>query len=488
MSADRSANLKRNGAGRHTPPISTGERVGYGERVLILGGGIAGLTTALELLRRGRQATVVEKAATVGGLARTVQHGPFRFDVGGHRFHSDDERLLRWLHDLLGDDLLRVQRRSHIYLRRRFLPYPLRFPGSLAAFSAPEVARILLSYLAARARHRLGNRAPARSFEEWVVRRFGRALYEIYFRPYTEKVWGMPPTDLSAAWAAQRISVPGLWSAIRRTFVPGDAPPPTLVSKFWYPRAGFGAIARRLAEEIEALGGEILTEATVHRLQLAEGAYTLTYRRGDYGRRQGAHVVSTIPLDALLRALPGEDPPLAATRLDYRDLLSVFLAVDRPRVSADQWTYFPQPELIFGRTHEPPNWSPEMAPAGMTSLVAEIFTGRDEPLWQQPAEKTIAQTVAQLEGIGFLPPDSVVDARLLRVENAYPVYRVGYEKQLAQVHQYLARYPCLQLVGRTGSFRYLNSDGVMESAFALVEWLTGGAPTRRPLPEDYVVP
>lgn len=469
------------------------------EPVIILGGGVAGLATGLELRRRGWPVTILERADKVGGLARTVVHDGFRFDVGGHRFHSHNPRLLRWLKELLGDDLLRVPRRSHIYLQGQFIPYPLQFPQALGIFSPLQLGRVLGSYLAAQARRAVAPHEAA-SFEEWVVRRFGRALYEIYFKPYTEKVWGIPCDRLSADWAAQRISLPSLLAAVRRALWAGRRPPPTIVSEFYYPRYGFGMIPERMAQEVRRLGGEIITRATVTELRPSGPGYAVRYKRGGSMECvEGGRVVSTIPLGALLSALPGEGTEISSTKttgnstpaefdsLDYRDLICLFLAVDRPQVSRDHWTYFPQPELVFGRTHEPRNWSAALAPEGMTSLVAEIFTGRSEATWQEADEALAQKAIDQLESLGFLPEGSVTEWRVLRVPNAYPLYRIGYADELQHIHRRLGRFPRLHLVGRTGAFRYLNSDGVIEDAFALVDWMCGLTSERADVSADYVV-
>lgn len=459
----------------------------YAEDVAILGGGVAGLASGLELARRGWRVTVLERGNEVGGLARTIEHGDFRFDVGGHRFHSDNAGVLRWVQALLGEELLTVERRSHIFLQGRYVSYPLQFPGALRIFSLPQLLRVLGSYGAARWRQRRAQN-DARSFESWVVERFGRELFEIYFRPYTEKVWGIPCTALSADWAAQRITVPNLAQTIRRTLAPGRRPPPTLISRFYYPRYGFGMIPARIAEELQNAGGRLLTRATVSGVRPEAGGYAITYQSEDGEHRLGAgKVISTLPLDVLQRALPGDPAAPAGAGLEYRDLICVFLAIDMPQVSPDHWTYFPQRELIFGRTHEPGNWSEEMAPSGMTSLVAEIFTARDEEIWQWTDDIIAQKTVGQLEAMGRLSASRVVDSRVIRVKNAYPVYRIGYAAKLQEARSYLARFPGLHLAGRTGAFRYLNSDGVLEDVLALVDWLVGNAPQRSDVFEDYVV-
>ncbi|MGD1994939.1 MAG: FAD-dependent oxidoreductase, partial [Anaerolineae bacterium] len=415
-----------------------------GNEAVILGGGLAGLVVARELLRRGWPAVrILEREVQVGGLARTIVRGGFRFDLGGHRFHSDSPALLTWLEELLGEDLLRVPRQSRIWLGDRFADYPLRFPGALHVFSPSQSFRILRSYLASTIR--CHSPASDRSFEDWIVRRFGRALYEIYFRPYTEKVWGIPCHELSADWAAQRISLPSLSQAIRRAILPGRQPPATIVSRFWYPRCGFGSIPERLAQEVEGLGGQIALGATVTSVEANPDGFLVGYQQGGQIRLDRAsHLISSIPLTALLPAIstePDSEQILQSYPLRYRDHICVFLAVDSPRISPDSWTYFPQKELLFGRTHEPRNWSAALVPPERTSLVAEIFTNRDEPTWQQTDGDLIGRTVQELETIGFLPRHQVADGWVLRVEDAYPIYDLEYAHNVAQAKHFLSRWP-----------------------------------------------
>ncbi len=454
--------------------------------VAVLGAGIAGLTVARELLRRGHRVTLLEKAGAPGGLARTFARDGFRWDLGGHRFHSNNPAVVDWLRELLGPELLTVPRVSHIVLGGRPVDYPLSFPDALSAFPPGRAAGMLLSFGLAQWRER---GRPDRSFEDWVVKRFGWGIYRAFFEPYTRKVWGIPPARLSAEWAAQRIGIPGFWEALRGALRPPADPPPTAISRFYYPRLGFGQIPETLAASIQALGGELRLNATPVRLAPAppgaDGsglrlAWTEAGAQGAVGRRHeltARHVVSTIPLDPLLALLPGEPP---APALAYRGLICVFLALDRPRVSADSWTYFPDPDLLFGRVHEPKNWSPALVPgADVSSLGVEIFTGPGESVWSWPDERLVETTVAQLAALGRLEPTEVRAAHVVRVPHAYPIYELGYAARLAGVRQWLAQWPTIHLIGRTGSFRYLNSDGVVEDAFRFLEVVD---PSPAPLP------
>ncbi|MBZ0302426.1 MAG: FAD-dependent oxidoreductase, partial [Anaerolineae bacterium] len=333
------------------------------EHTIVLGGGIAGLATGYELARRGQKVTILEKNPDAGGLARTLVFDNFRFDIGGHRFHSNNEDVVNWVKELLGPDLLRVPRISHIRLGQKYVSYPLEFPSALNIFPPITAARMVASYILAQFTQR---NKPILSFEDWVVARFGRALFDVYFGPYTRKVWGIPTDELSAQWAAQRIGIPSLTQAVLRLLRPKHGPAlATAITEFYYPRQGFGMITDRLQEEVEAMGSQVITRATVKTVNPDTGVVTYELD-GATHEVTGDRVVSTIPLSLLLRMLPqesGASKVAEAYKLDYRDIIVVDLALNCTQVSTDSWTYFPDPKLIFGRTHEPKNWSAEMVPS-----------------------------------------------------------------------------------------------------------------------------
>ena len=445
---------------------------------VILGGGVAGLTFALEASRRGRRVLVLESEDQVGGLARTLRFGEFRFDIGGHRFHSRWPEITQWVLDVLDGDVREVPRRSRIRLEGRYVDYPIRFPNALAAFNPWQATRILTSYLwatIARLRKR-----PDVSFEDWIVRRFGRSLYNIYFRPYTEKVWGFPCAELSADWAAQRIRLPSLSAAVVGGLLRRSPAPSTLVSQFLYPPLGIGVLPDRMAEKAQQTGlTTIRLGSRVTRVEPegASGGWRV-YFRGAKGEEvvTGGRLVSTLPLEGLLGMLPipkVESSALAAG-LPYRSLACVFLAVDGPRVSDDTWTYFPDRHLVFGRTHEPGNWSPRMVPEGKTSLCVEIFCSEGDEVWRRSDQDVIDPVLADLDRLGFLPRSRVREAWLLRASHAYPIYRVGYAEHCSRVSSAVSRWPTLHLLGRTGTFRYLNLDAVIREGLDLAGSLCQG--------------
>jgi protoporphyrinogen oxidase len=437
---------------------------------VILGGGIAGLAMGRELLRAGRSVAIVEKGPTVGGLARTFRSDGFSFDLGGHRFHSNNPQVVNWLKDLMKEDLLTVQRQSHIYMGGQFVDYPIKLGQAMSVFGLVNAARIGASYAAAL----LSKQGEPRSFEEWVIQRFGRQLYEIYFKPYTEKVWGIRCDELSADWAAQRISLPNLTQTVRRALVPGRTPPPTIVPSFHYPRHGYGTICDRLEAEIIEGGGTVMTGATLEsvRFDRDEAVVRVVPSGGAPRTLRCERVISTIPVEALLGAMSGHSEAAAAAKdfhLSYRGLILIYLGIAKPQVSQDHWTYFPSPDMLVGRSHEPKNWSRAMVPPGdVTSLSLEVFASQGEPAWLSPDAELIARATSELETIGWIRPGDVVKSWVLRVPYAYPVYYLDYQDQLGRIREVLGQWPRLSLLGRTGAFRYMNADGVIEDVFRLL--------------------
>ena len=435
---------------------------------VVLGAGISGLVCALELQRRGVDVTVIEKACVPGGLSRTIEHEGYRFDLGGHRFHSNNPEVVNWLTALLPNDLLRVKRQSRIRINEDFVDYPLQLPSALNAFSPMRSIGMASSYLAARATFAF---RPDVTFEDWVVKRFGRGLFDVFFRPYTEKVWGLPCDGISADWASQRIGLPSLTRALRQAMLPHEKRLPTSAAEFLYPRLGFGMIIDAMVNELVEGGGRLSTSTRPLSVRAGEESIEIEVEDAD-GRIEsigGDFLISTVPPAALLGLLAPRDDDaarLAETwELKYRDLLCVFLEIDLPQVSADHWTYFPESSLRIGRTHEPGNWSAEMVPRGdRTSLVVEIFASRGDSVWAMDDASIAALCASELESVGFLPSGRVRASKVVRVGHAYPVYGLGYEKPLAEFQKTVAKYPRLLLAGRTGTFRYMNSDGVIEDA------------------------
>jgi protoporphyrinogen oxidase len=434
---------------------------------VIAGGGPAGLTAALELVRLGRPAVVYERDRVVGGLSRTVEYRGYRFDIGGHRFFTRVPLVEEIWRELLDGDLLERPRLSRIHYRGAFFDYPLKPLRALRGLGPIEAGRVVASYLAAR----LAPDPDERSFEAWVSNRFGRRLFEIFFKTYTEKVWGIPCREIDAAWAAQRIRnldlARALWSALKPAGRGGEVVA-SLIDRFHYPRLGPGQMWERcrdvLAEAGVAthLGNRV---AAVHLEGSRVAAVTVEDAEGRRTRRPLAHFVSSMPLPELVGMLDPAPPAAvaeAAGRLRFRDFLTVVLVVERAAVFPDNWIYVHAPEVAVGRIQNFKNWSPEMVPdPSRTALGLEYFVQEGDASWRAPDAELVERAKGELALLGLARPEEVVDGTVVRMPKAYPVYDGGYREALARVREHLDGIANLHPVGRNGQHRYNNQDHSM---------------------------
>jgi protoporphyrinogen oxidase len=433
--------------------------------VVIIGAGPAGLTAAHELTTRGVPVTVLEQDVRVGGLARTEEDGGFRFDIGGHRFFTKVPVIERLWRSVLGADFLKRPRMSRIYYRGRFFQYPLRPLDVARNLGIGTSVSVLASYAAAKLRP-IPNEV---SFEDWIVNRFGRRLYEIFFKTYTEKVWGIPCSKIAAEWAAQRIRGLSLRSAVQSMFVKrrGTGAIKTLIDEFEYPRLGPGMMWERFTEIVRERGGSVVLGARVTGLNLdANGVREIEYVvNGRTERIAASHVISTMPVPALVAAI---DPPPpdhvrdAAGRLSHRDFLTVALMIEQADVFDDNWIYIHDPAVRVGRIQNFKNWSPEMVPdPSWTCLGLEYFCTAGDDLWTMSDADLVALARRELAQIGLGDASRIRRGVVVRAPKAYPVYDEGYADAVRIVRDGLAHVANLQLVGRNGMHKYNNQDHSM---------------------------
>jgi protoporphyrinogen oxidase len=454
-------------------------------RIICIGAGPAGLTAAYLLTKAGIPVTVLEAdPAYVGGISRTATYKGFAFDIGGHRFFSKSEEVEALWTEILGDDFLERPRKSRIYYRGKLFDYPLRTWDALSKLGIFETTRCVGSYAMARVRP---NKA-AENFEEWVTDKFGRRLFEIFFRTYTEKVWGMKCTEISADWAAQRIKGLSLSKAIYHALRPqrkaGTARGEiikTLVDRFRYPRRGPGMLWEAAARKIRDGGGEILMGCEVRAVALDGDGYRVTGRCAAGGEVvvAGAHVISTMPLHNLAAALSPALPPRiaeAAQGLRYRDFLVVALILKDRHLFDDNWLYIHDPGVKVGRIQNFKSWSPEMVPdAALNCYGLEYFCFKGDGLWCAPDAELIAQASAELVTLGLADAADIVDGTVVRQPKAYPVYDGDYQERVNEIRAELAaHYPSLHLVGRNGMHKYNNQDHAMMTAMLTVENILAG--------------
>ncbi|HUZ89804.1 MAG TPA: NAD(P)/FAD-dependent oxidoreductase [Candidatus Acidoferrales bacterium] len=449
---------------------------------LILGAGPAGLTAAYELHKLGLDSTVLEADPRyVGGIARTIEYHGYRFDIGGHRFFSKNSEIESLWTEILGAEMLTRRRLSRIYYRGRYFDYPLRAMNAFWGLGPLETARCILSYAVARARPV----RPAASLEDWVSNQFGKRLFGIFFKTYTEKVWGIPTSELSADWAAQRIKGLSLPQVLREALLPkrfrGDGIIKTLVDQFRYPRLGPGQMWDSVTALLRGAGHEVLLDRSVTSLRWRAGRIEEVVSQDSGGgehRHHATEVISSLPLRDLVSMLdpaPPEAVLAAARALSYRDFLTVGLITEGADLFPDNWIYVHDPDVKVGRLQNFRNWSPGMVTeADRTGLGLEYFCFEGDGLWTMSDEALIALGGSELEALGLCSKADVVDGLVIRQTKAYPVYDDSYLQRVAVIREWLtANIPSLHLCGRNGMHKYNNQDHSMMTALVVARRIAG---------------
>jgi protoporphyrinogen oxidase len=447
---------------------------------IIVGAGPAGLTAAYLLASRGRDVRVIERDSQVGGIARTAEYKGFRFDIGGHRFFTKVTAVTELWRAMLGPELLKRPRLSRIYYAKKFFDYPLKPMNALFGLGLWNGMLIGFSYLWSHLRPI----KPEVSVEDWVTNRFGRRLYRMFFKTYTEKVWGIPCDRITAQWAAQRIKGLSLWTAVTsmlfgRFSRKGAKQIKTLIDEFEYPRYGPGMMWEKFHVEVERLGGRVDLDTAVRRL-LHDGTAVQAVeieRNGTVECVPAAAVLSTMPLRHLVHALSPAAPAevgKAADRLKYRDFITVALILDQPHTFPDNWIYVHDEQVKLGRVQNFKNWSPDMVPdQKMSCLGLEYFCFEGDGLWTMADKDLIALGTREMAEIGLIDASKVVDGTVVRMPKAYPVYDEGFEEALDIIRRYLDGFKNLQVAGRNGMHKYNNQDHSMVTAMLSVQNLLG---------------
>jgi protoporphyrinogen oxidase len=442
---------------------------------LIIGAGPAGLTTAYQLSKQGREVVVLEKDPVyVGGISRTVNYKNFLFDIGGHRFFSKSKAVADLWQEILPDDFIERPRLSRIFYQKKFYAYPLRAFEALRNLGVAESALCMASFGFAKV-FPVPN---PKSFHQWVRNQFGERLFSIFFKTYTEKVWGMSCDEISSDWAAQRIKGLSLGAAIldglRRSLGlnkarnNGDNSAKSLIESFQYPRKGPGMMWEAAAAKVKKNGGEVLMGRSVEKIHYDEASQIWTVEAWTADNQpetfQARHVVSSAPVRELMSNLsPTPISLLHARQLRYRDFLTVVLIGKSRRELPDNWVYIHDPAVKVGRVQNFRSWSPEMIPDGVsTCLGLEYFCFEGDGLWTASDAELIELAKREIGQIGLMDPQDVADASVVRQPKAYPVYDETYAANIETIRSELRlRYPNLHLVGRNGMHKYNNQDHAM---------------------------
>jgi protoporphyrinogen oxidase len=435
---------------------------------VVLGGGPAGLTAGYLLAKRGLPVIVLESQNQVGGLAKTEQRDGYRFDLGGHRFFTKSKEVDDLWHEVMREEFLLRPRMSRIYWNGKFLDYPLSGTDVIKKLGPVELTRASMSYLWAA----MKPKGKEETFEEWVSNRFGNRLFNLFFKSYTEKVWGVSTTEIRAEWAAQRIKGLSFFSAARAAFFGNTGNRvKSLIDEFHYPRFGPGQMWETMTDKIRMLGGDVRLNAPVERLEIVGGRITGIHVNGDVLRP--GQVISSLPLRTMV-GLSGEHPSRhvleAARGLRYRDFLTVALVLDGEDLFPDNWIYIHEPGVQVGRIQNYRAWSPWMVPDESKACVGlEYFCFEGDELWEMADEDLVRLAADELEELGLVAREKVERGYAVRVPKAYPMYDADYAERVAAIRGWLEGMSNLQQVGRNGLHRYNNSDHSMLTAMRAVE-------------------
>jgi protoporphyrinogen oxidase len=443
---------------------------------IIIGAGPAGLTAAYQLVKRNIRPIVIEKSNQVGGLARTEDYKGYRFDIGGHRFFTHLQEVEQLWEEVLGEEFIKVARLSRIYYQGRYFNYPLNIFNTLSNLGIVESLLILLSYFKAK----LWPHPEEKTFEHWVINRFGQRLYQKFFKTYTEKVWGILCTTIQADWAAQRIKGLSLKTVVSNAlFSNNHNRAKTLIHEFHYPVLGPGIMWQRFQELIEGQGGVTHLNSEVVRFKLKGNRIqevSLIQGEKTIGI-PGENFFSSIPLTELIFRL---DPPapnevlVAAHHLTYRSFVLVGLIINRGDLFPDQWIYVHSPEVKVGRIQNFRNWSPKMVPdPKKTSLGMEYFCTEGDEIWRMPDTELLELAKRELVHLGMAEAAEVEDGVVYRQPKAYPVYNNDYQQHLQVIQRFLLTIENLQTIGRNGLHRYNNQDHSMFTGMLAVENILG---------------
>ncbi|HET6565577.1 MAG TPA: NAD(P)/FAD-dependent oxidoreductase [Xanthomonadales bacterium] len=455
------------------------------QHVICIGAGPAGLTAAYKLSAAGVKVTLLERDPVhVGGISRTETYKGFRFDVGGHRFFSRSQEIEDLWDEILGDELITRPRKSRIFYQGKLFDYPLRAFDALTKLGIFESVFCVLSYL----KVQLFPIHNPQTFEDWVTNQFGRRLFNIFFKSYTEKVWGMRCEEISADWAAQRIKGLSLGGALRNALIPAafrreHKTPKTLVEQFRYPRLGPGQMWEAVAEKVSKAGGEVLLGMEVNRLvrNNESGEWTIGARdpEGQLHEFHADQVISSVAISELAEFLEPRlpEPVLTAARaLRYRDFVTVALIIKDVDCFDDNWIYIHDSSVKVGRIQNFKSWSPHLVPdPELNCLGLEYFCFKGDGLWDAKDEDLVRLADEELIQLGLVTPGHVIDGTVIRQPKAYPVYNDSYEERVALFRSWLEKHmPELHLVGRNGMHKYNNQDHAMMTALLTAENILAG--------------
>jgi protoporphyrinogen oxidase len=448
------------------------------QKVVVLGAGVGGLAAGYFLARTGKyEVVVLEKEDVIGGLCASFEHDGFVLDYGAHKLYSVIPGVLDEVRALMGDRLLELPKKNRLYLDGHLVDYPLKL-GNLARVLGPlRFFKLGMGY-GIEVLKGLFNRTAPRSYEEYIIRRFGRPTYELVFEPLADKVWG-DPASLHPEMARTRLPASGGMELILKLLGLKKESADTNAEFFYYPRAGFGDWPQALAEGIETNGGKVLTGVDVRSLELSESgikAVKARHNNEDAGF-DCDYLVSSLPLPLLGRMIYGNSDAefnQAVTGLQFRHLLLVYITVEKPMVMQDQWVFFPQRNVVFSRLFEQKQMNPELGPSNRTVITADFTADAGSELWNASDDALAERVIDGLVQIGFITRDQVKNKLVIRRQNFYPRYDLNYADRMKFVSDKLRQVPNLLTTGRIGMYNYNNSDHCADMGRFIAEHLAAG--------------
>lgn len=443
--------------------------------IIIIGAGPAGLTAAYQLSKADITSDILEKSDIVGGIAQTTQYKGYRFDIGGHRFFTKVKEVENLWHEIMSDDFLTRSRLSRIFYKKKFFHYPLKPWNAFFGLGPWETLRVLISLF----RMRLSPHKTEENFENWVENRFGKRLFAIFFKSYTEKVWGVPCTEIKSEWAAQRIKKLSLMGAIINAFFKSGSHT-SLIDSFQYPKLGPGQLWERCAHIVSERGHGLHFHHDVTEIRWQQNQITSVITQNQSGVSQtfvGTHFISSMPLVELITKMNPLPPPevvAAATRLRYRDFLTVALVINKKEMFPDNWIYIHDPSVLMGRIQNFKNWSPYMVvDDNKTCLGLEYFAFVGDNLWSLTDEELVALGKKEICQIGLATPQEIEDGTVIRMPKAYPMYTGSFREDMDCLRTFLSSFKNLFCCGRNGQHRYNNQDHSMMTAILTVKNILG---------------
>lgn len=449
-------------------------------KVIVLGAGPTGLAAAWELAERGIVVEVHEKEGVVGGMSSSFERANCILDYGTHGFHRsnvENQPIVDRMIELMGDDFITLRRRAAIHFQGRYFDYPLKAKDIFFGLNPFVSFLCFVDFLATRARRRMNIGGSEHNFEDWVTNRFGRRLYDIYFGPYTQKVWGIPPNRLTLNWAAQRIPSLSLWAVLKKAILgrgqrdeSDEHSHSPYRDLFYYTEKGAKLMWEKIADRVEELGGVIRlnSRATAINCDRDMVRSVSVESASNPSRAYCDWLISTIPITKMAEMLqprPSRDFLAKVRTLKYRAMVVLFVVVKKERVSPYQWVYYSSDDIFFNRFSEFKNLTPKLMPEGRTALCLETTCFEGDEIWNAPEEKVYNECIKSLEKLGLVKKDEVETHFLVRLPYAYPIADLDYEKNFPHILGYLSGYSNLLSAGRQGSFAYLNMDQSMEEGF-----------------------